>query len=105
MRDVELREERLEEAFRAAAVLEAFRDQPEPAGASGQGAARYSAATTEIQQVLEILCHRERANSVMLVGEPGVGKTAIAEGSRGASSSSPRPCRSGCATARSSTCR
>ncbi|HYM21880.1 MAG TPA: ATP-dependent Clp protease ATP-binding subunit, partial [Vicinamibacterales bacterium] len=34
----------------------------------------------EIQQVLEILCHRERANSVMLIGEPGVGKTAIAEG-------------------------
>ncbi len=34
----------------------------------------------EIQQVLEVLCHRERANSVMLVGEPGVGKTAIAEG-------------------------
>src|SRR5207249_2536726 len=30
--------------------------------------------------VLEILGHRERANSVMLVGEPGVGKTAIAEG-------------------------
>jgi ATP-dependent Clp protease ATP-binding subunit ClpA len=30
--------------------------------------------------VLEILCHRERANSVMLVGEPGVGKTAIVEG-------------------------
>src|SRR6478672_643841 len=34
----------------------------------------------EIQQVLEILSHRERSNSVMLVGEPGVGKTAIAEG-------------------------
>jgi ATP-dependent Clp protease ATP-binding subunit ClpA len=34
----------------------------------------------EIQQVLEILSHRERANSVMLVGEPGVGKTAVAEG-------------------------
>ncbi len=34
----------------------------------------------EIQQVLEILCHRERSNSVMLVGEPGVGKTAIVEG-------------------------
>ena len=29
---------------------------------------------------MEILCHRERANSVMLIGEPGVGKTAIAEG-------------------------
>jgi ATP-dependent Clp protease ATP-binding subunit ClpC len=34
----------------------------------------------EIQQVVEILSHRERANSVMLIGEPGVGKTAIAEG-------------------------
>ena len=34
----------------------------------------------EIQQILEILSHRERANSVMLLGEPGVGKTAIAEG-------------------------
>src|SRR4029079_19128196 len=34
----------------------------------------------EIQQVLEILCHRARANSVMLIGEPGVGKTAIVEG-------------------------
>ena len=34
----------------------------------------------EIQQVVEVLSHRERANSVMLVGEPGVGKTAIAEG-------------------------
>ncbi len=34
----------------------------------------------EIQQVMEILCHRERPNSVMLLGEPGVGKTAIVEG-------------------------
>src|SRR5262249_41979881 len=34
----------------------------------------------EIQQVLEILSHRDRTNSVMLTGEPGVGKTAIAEG-------------------------
>jgi ATP-dependent Clp protease ATP-binding subunit ClpA len=25
----------------------------------------------EIQQMIEILCHRERANSLMLVGEPG----------------------------------
>lgn len=33
----------------------------------------------ELQQVIEILCHRERANSVMLLGEPGVGKTAIAD--------------------------
>jgi ATP-dependent Clp protease ATP-binding subunit ClpA len=34
----------------------------------------------EIEQVIEILCHRERSNSVMIVGEPGVGKTAVAEG-------------------------
>jgi ATP-dependent Clp protease ATP-binding subunit ClpA len=34
----------------------------------------------EIQQIIEILCHRERANSPMLVGEPGVGKTAVVEG-------------------------
>jgi ATP-dependent Clp protease ATP-binding subunit ClpC len=34
----------------------------------------------EIQRMVEILCHRERANSPMLVGEPGVGKTAVVEG-------------------------
>ncbi len=34
----------------------------------------------EIIRVMEILCHRKRPNSVMLIGEPGVGKTAIAEG-------------------------
>lgn len=34
----------------------------------------------EIQQMIEILCHRERANSPMLIGEPGVGKTAVVEG-------------------------
>ncbi len=34
----------------------------------------------EIMQVMEILCHRDRPNSVILIGEPGVGKMAIAEG-------------------------
>ncbi|MBX7220632.1 MAG: ATP-dependent Clp protease ATP-binding subunit [Blastocatellia bacterium] len=34
----------------------------------------------EIRQVMEILCHRERANSPMLIGDPGVGKTAVVEG-------------------------
>ncbi len=34
----------------------------------------------EIRQMIEILCHKERANSPMLVGEPGVGKTAVVEG-------------------------
>jgi ATP-dependent Clp protease ATP-binding subunit ClpA len=35
---------------------------------------------SEIRQMIEILCHRERSNSPMLVGEPGVGKTAVVEG-------------------------
>ncbi|MFQ5736120.1 MAG: AAA family ATPase [Thermodesulfobacteriota bacterium] len=34
----------------------------------------------EIDQVMEILCHVDRSNSVMVVGEPGVGKTAVVEG-------------------------
>ncbi len=34
----------------------------------------------ELLQIIEILCHRERANSPMLIGEPGVGKTAVVEG-------------------------
>ncbi|MCK4738752.1 MAG: ATP-dependent Clp protease ATP-binding subunit [Deltaproteobacteria bacterium] len=34
----------------------------------------------EIDEVIEVLCHMERSNSVMLLGEPGVGKTAVAEG-------------------------
>src|SRR4029453_1032797 len=34
----------------------------------------------EIRQMIEILCHRERANSPMLVGEAAVGKTAAVEG-------------------------
>jgi ATP-dependent Clp protease ATP-binding subunit ClpA len=34
----------------------------------------------EITRVMEILCHIDRSNSVMIVGEPGVGKTAIVEG-------------------------
>jgi ATP-dependent Clp protease ATP-binding subunit ClpC len=34
----------------------------------------------EIRQMIEILCHKERSNSPMLVGEPGVGKTAVVEG-------------------------
>ena len=34
----------------------------------------------EILQMIEILSHRERSNSPMLTGEPGVGKTAVVEG-------------------------
>src|SRR3989337_943651 len=35
---------------------------------------------SEIEQGVEILCHVDRSNSVMIVGEPGVGKTAVVEG-------------------------
>jgi ATP-dependent Clp protease ATP-binding subunit ClpC len=41
---------------------------------------RVHGRASEIQQTVEVLSHHERANSVMLIGEPGVGKTAIAEG-------------------------
>ena len=68
-----------QEALRAAAVPQALRHQPESARAAGQGAAGLR-PRREMDQVFEILCHRERANSVLLLGEPGVGKTAIAEG-------------------------
>jgi len=34
----------------------------------------------EIDQMIEILSHKERSNSVMLIGDAGVGKTAIVEG-------------------------
>lgn len=59
----------------------------------------------EIQQVLEILCHRERANSVMLIGEPGSARRLSSRAWRGASSSNRKRCLCGCATARSSVSR
>lgn len=34
----------------------------------------------ELRQMIEVLSHRERSNSVVLLGEAGVGKTALAEG-------------------------
>ncbi len=34
----------------------------------------------EIDMIFEILCHKDRCNSVMVVGDPGVGKTAVVEG-------------------------
>ena len=34
----------------------------------------------EITRLMEILCHIDRPNSAIIVGEPGVGKTAIVEG-------------------------
>jgi ATP-dependent Clp protease ATP-binding subunit ClpA len=78
VRDVELRDEKLRKRYELPPFLKQFavnlnllarQDKIPPVfGRDG-----------ELQQVLEILCHRERANSVMLLGEPGVGKTAVAE--------------------------
>ena len=79
MREMELREERLKKRFELPPFLKHFATNMNLLAQQDQLPPVFG-RDKEIQQVLEILCHRERANSVMLVGEPGVGKTAIAEG-------------------------
>ncbi|MGE5243819.1 MAG: AAA family ATPase, partial [Betaproteobacteria bacterium] len=79
MRDIELREERLRKRFELPPFLKHFATSLNLLARQDKLPPVYG-RDHEIQQVLEILCHRERANSVMLVGEPGVGKTAIVEG-------------------------
>src|SRR5689334_15310438 len=79
MRDMELREERLKKRFELPPFLKHFATNLNLLARQDKIPPVFG-RDKEIQQVLEILCHRERANSVMLVGEPGVGKTAIAEG-------------------------
>jgi ATP-dependent Clp protease ATP-binding subunit ClpA len=79
MRDNELREERLRKRFELPPFLKNFATNLNLLARQDKIAPLFG-RDDEIQQVLEILCHRERSNSVMLIGEPGVGKTAIAEG-------------------------
>jgi ATP-dependent Clp protease ATP-binding subunit ClpA len=79
MRDNELREERLRKRFELPPFLKHFATNLNLLARQDKVAPVYG-RDSEIQQVLEILCHRERSNSVMLIGEPGVGKTAIVEG-------------------------
>ncbi|MBI3049490.1 MAG: ATP-dependent Clp protease ATP-binding subunit [Acidobacteria bacterium] len=79
MRDAELREERLRKRFELPPFLKHFATNLNLLARQDRLAPVYG-RDGEIQQVLEILCHRERSNSVMLIGEPGVGKTAIVEG-------------------------
>jgi len=79
VRENELRDERLKKRFELPAFLKHFATNLNLLARQDRVPPVYG-RDKEIQQVLEILCHRERANSVMLVGEPGVGKTAIAEG-------------------------
>src|SRR5213079_547536 len=79
MRDMELLNERLKKRFELPPFLKHFATNLNLLARQDRLPPVFG-RDKEIQQVLEILCHRERANSVMLVGEPGVGKTAIAEG-------------------------
>jgi ATP-dependent Clp protease ATP-binding subunit ClpA len=79
MRDHELREERLKKRFELPPFLKHFATNLNQLARQDKIPPVYG-RDAEMEQVLEILCHRERANSVLLLGEPGVGKTAIAEG-------------------------
>jgi ATP-dependent Clp protease ATP-binding subunit ClpA len=79
MRDMELREERLKKRFELPPFLKHFATNLNLLARQDKLPPVFG-REKEIQQALEILCHRERANSVRLIGEPGVGKTAIAEG-------------------------
>ena len=79
MRDNEVREESLRKRFELPPFLKNFAINLNLLARQDKIAPVYG-RDHEIQQVLEILCHRERSNSVMLIGEPGVGKTAIVEG-------------------------
>ena len=79
MRDHELREERLKKRFELPPFLKHFATNLNQLARQDKIPPVYG-RDAEMDQVLEILCHRERANSVLLLGEPGVGKTAIAEG-------------------------
>src|SRR4030095_11802814 len=79
MRDHELREERLKKRFEVPPFLKHFATNLNQLARQDKIPPVYG-RDLEMDQVLEILCHRERANSVLLLGEPGVGKTAMAEG-------------------------
>ena len=79
MRENEMREEHLRKRFELPPFLKNFATNLNLLARQDKVAPVYG-RDAEIQQVLEILCHRERSNSVMLIGEPGVGKTAIVEG-------------------------
>src|SRR5689334_146892 len=79
MRDHEVREERLKKRFELPPFLKHFATNLNQLARQDRVPPVFG-RDAEMDRVLEILCHRERANSVLLLGEPGVGKTAIAEG-------------------------
>jgi ATP-dependent Clp protease ATP-binding subunit ClpA len=79
MRDQEVREERLKKRFELPPFLKHFATNLNQLAWQDKLPPVFG-REPEMQQALEILCHRERSNSVLLIGEPGVGKTAIVEG-------------------------
>jgi ATP-dependent Clp protease ATP-binding subunit ClpA len=79
VRDQELREERLKKRFELPPFLKHFATNLNQLAWQDKLPPVFG-RELEMQQALEILCHRERSNSVLLIGEPGVGKTAIVEG-------------------------
>src|SRR6187455_2917028 len=79
MRDHEMHEERLKKRFELPPFLKHFATNLNQLARQDKIPPVFG-RDAEMDRVLEILCHRERANSVLLLGEPGVGKTAIAEG-------------------------
>ena len=79
MRDNEMREERLKKRFELPPFLKHFATNLNQLARQDRIPPVFG-RELEMDRVLEVLCHRERANSVLLLGEPGVGKTAIAEG-------------------------
>ena len=78
VRDVELRDEKLRKRYELPPFLKQFAVNLNLLARQDKISPVFG-RDTELQQIIEILCHKERANSVMLVGEPGVGKTAVAE--------------------------
>src|SRR6187455_1109975 len=79
MRDHEMHEERLKKRFELPPFLKHFATNVNQLARQDKIPPVFG-RDHEMDQVFEVLCHRERANSVLLLGEPGVGKTAIAEG-------------------------
>ena len=67
MRDMELRDERLKKRFELPPFLKHFATNLNLLARQDKLAPVFG-RDEEIQQVLEILCHRERANSVILIG-------------------------------------
>ena len=78
-REFELRDEHLRKRFELPAALGQFAVNLNMLARQDKLPPLFG-RDAEVQQILEILCHRERSNSVMLIGEPGVGKTVIVEG-------------------------